>query len=204
MTKEITYTAIAGVKDYRDPRIRPHLPALVACIRSAFDQPGFDQEDILNHLGGDLVILGLSQDKVASYASTNFNRSPRIIFGEGYPEADGSYFAAGAVARAFQHRGVYGQLNMLRVRQAVERGQRLIFTRTQNPFVEAGIQHALTSFGVTPQVERHYVAGCYGQMLTASRPVHRDPQLNQHYDRLDYDAGDAFVLMYHLRDRRKS
>lgn len=134
-SNEISYVTIEGVRDYQDERIRAHVPALVSCIRSAFNQPGFDEHDICNHLAGDLIILGLSGKELVSYASTNFNNSPRQIFGDGYPDTNGSYFVAGVVAREFQHHGIYAQLNKLRVQQAVERGQQAIFARTQNPFI---------------------------------------------------------------------
>lgn len=197
-SKEISFTTIEGVRDYRDERIRAHVPAHVSCIRSAFNQPEFDELDIRNHIAGDLIILGLSGKELVSYASTNFNHSPRQVFGEGYPDTNGSYFVAGVVAREFQHRVVYARLNSLRVQQAVERDQQAIFTRTQNPFVEAGIKRALKHSGITPHIDRYHSPGCYGHMLTASQPIHRDSALTRHYKQLDYGAGDAFVLVFDL------
>lgn len=198
-SKEISYAVLEGVLDYQDQRLRPYVPALVTCIRSGFGQPEFDEQDIRNHLGGDVVILAHAQGILAGYASTNFNESPRQKFGKHFSGSSGAYFSAGVVAREYQHQGLYGQLNKLRVNEVMKHDQKLIFTRTQNPFVEAGIKSALEYAGITPQINRSLVSNCYGHMLTASQPIHRDRALMRHYAQLDYGAGDAFVLIFDLR-----
>lgn len=199
-SKELSYTTIEGVRDYQDMRLRPHVPDLISCIRSAFGKPGFDEWDIRNHLGGDLVILAHAQGSLVGYASTSFNESLRQKYGPSFPDLKGAYFAAGVVAQDYQHRGLYTQLNKLRVQEVMKRNQEAIFTRTQNPFVEAGIASALEYAGVRPQIKRSLVAGCYGHMLTASQPMRCDLSLARHYTQLDYGAGDAFVLVFDLNN----
>jgi hypothetical protein len=188
------------VRDYQDQRLRPYVPALVACIRSGFGQSEFDEQDIRDHLGGDFVILAHAQGALVGYASTNLNVSLRQQFGKHFPDVNGAYFAAGVVSREYQQHGLYSNLNRLRVQEVFKRKQEAIFTRTQNPFVEAGIKSALEYAGITPQINRLLVSGCYGHMLTASQPMRCDLSLARHYTQLDYGAGDAFVLVFDLNN----
>lgn len=199
MNYEISYKHFDRVKDHSGPRLEPLAPGIIASIKSAFGNPNFDEEDIRDHIAGDLIILGMIDQLVASYSSINFGISPREQFDTpGLTSKNGCYFVAGTVSAEYQANGLYGELNQRRITAAVEAGHDLIFTRTQNPFVEAGISSAILRLGLSASLERIVAPNCYGTMLTREQPRYKDMQIQSHYDDLNYDNGDAFILLYKL------
>ncbi len=157
--------------------------------------------------GGDLLLVGKQGEKVACFSNT-IRTSPRELFQDPtFPDLQGYYFAAAAVASDMQGEGLYSEMNRKRVADVIGNGYEftpLVFTRTQNPLVEAGISSALKEFkgkgrymGFT--LERRFVPGVYGEMLTGTKPP-RSPEkhVQQAYDGLDVEKGDAFVLIFHL------
>src|SRR5690606_27617898 len=97
--------------------------------------------------------------------------------------------------------GLYSELNSQRIDAAIESGSELIFTRTQNPIVEIGLTKALIDKDLDFEVHRIYSPGIYGEMLTAEQPVVKDSLIQDTYDHLDYESGDAFVLMFKLKEK---
>ncbi len=90
-------------------------------------------------------------------------------------------------------------MNNERVMEAMENRVPLIFTRTQNPRVQAGIEAVLSRLVDSGQInsfrtERIKVPGAYGRMLT-KETTYSD---SVNFDELDLDAGDAYILLFHI------
>lgn len=124
-----------------------------------------------------------------------------------FPKTKGYYFAAAAVAAESQGEGLYGQMNKMRLAEAIGNGYKftpLIFTRTQNPLVETAIRKELEQYPKNGRyrgfsLERRLVKGVYGQLLTNDLPPRSSDESIQHaYDGLDALNGDAYVLLFHL------
>lgn len=136
-------------------------------------------------------------------------KSPQEVFG-GLNEVrglglsltgeQGVYFSGAAIDKNFQSAGLYKRMNEERIGEALKRGLKVIFTETQNPRVESGIIGTLTAMkhdgiitGYTME-ERGFLPGLYGRCLYMETPVDEKIQ----FDRLDYQAGDAYALIFHL------
>lgn len=177
------------IKNARE--IGAYLQGVLACIDSAFEG-GVTREDALHHISGDIVTVSHSNGEVSGFSSTVFD-TPRNTVGLGI-DVVGCYLQGATVSKEAQGNGVYKQMNQMRIVEALKRDVPFIYTRTQNPRVEAGIQSALDAMQVKYSLERVLVPGCYGQMLTKSKPEARGGS----FDELDYEAGDAYVLFFIL------
>ncbi len=172
---------------------------IIACVNSAFEG-GVTEDDTLHHMQGDLITVILDKhDKVLSFSSTMFG-SPDQMFGvSGVSTEQGCYLAGATVAKESQGSGLYTAMNRERIGHALEKKLKVVFTRTQNPRVQAGIEAVLKETVDDGQItgytlERSKVAGHYGSMLTKTKPEHPDIS----YDDLDYAAGDAYILVFNL------
>lgn len=179
-----------------------YVSGLGACIESAFGG-GVTDEDALGHMWGDQILIGVSKDtqsQIAGFSATTIEtvenkgeiEHPSLI----YPCA---YFAAAAIAKVYQGRGLYSLLNDKRLEFVEGEGVDRLYTRTQNPRVEQGISRALDrmvderrikSFAVA----RYALIGVYGCMLTDTKPLARTVS----YDNLDYERGDANIVSWQL------
>ncbi len=206
------YRQIEGVRGPDDPQIELLVPAIIEVMRSAFGRPDFSEEDMRNHIGGDVVILAEAQERmggamvaavqrlVVGYASLRFGPMRELV-GIGGGE-EGAYLAAAVVHSNYQGMGIYGELTKRRVEESLGRGVRTIFTRTQNPRVEKGIRRSLEEMGVDYGLERVLMPGIYGQQLTAERPRVRSRRIQRAYGGLNYPSGDAYVLVFRNLRRR--
>ena len=117
-------------------------------------------------------------------------------------DVDQCYFAGAAVARNEQGNGIYHILNRRRLEFAKEQDKLDIFTQTQNPRVIEGISHTIaivsSELGLSLSgVEKLVRRKAYGSMLTADKPFSRQVELND----IDYEAGDAYIMTWHLSNK---
>jgi len=183
------------------------LPPLVVrgisqCVQSAFEG-GVTQDDTYHHMRGDVVTIdvreGGDEGDILAFSSTSFGSPNEILGATDISDVPGCYLAGATVSKEAQGSGLYKKMNQTRIGLALERGLGLVFTRTQNPRVQSGIQSVLA--GLVEQgklegfsLERRLVKGCYGQMLTRTKPV--DDKVS--FGELDYEKGDAYVLLFRL------
>ena len=158
-------------------------------------------EDTLNHIQGDLISVHKDKltNRVVAFSSTLFGSPNDIFQSQDLSDTSGCYLAGATVAADQQGKGIYKYMNEQRVGVAIDQQLPMIYTRTQNPRVQAGIQSVLN--GLTESgsiqgytVERVLMKGCYGHQLTATKPF--DDEIS--FEELDYDNGDAYVLMFNL------
>lgn len=181
--------------------------ALVETVASAFGEAPSDTAD---HLRGDLLIIARDQEKrVAAFAA--FDRiAPSALFPQTSDlQEKGGYFAAAAVHQEYQQEGIYHVLTEERVQAALDEKLPVVFTRTQNPAVEQGIRSELLLAQderriLGYQLERRLVPGCYGQQLAKNQPRVTNPEVAGAYNQLDVQAGDAYILVFHLKYRKDS
>ncbi len=117
---------------------------------------------------------------------------------------DHSYLAGTVIDPREQKKGVYSRLAQVRILDTLAEGVRRVDTRTQNPIIEYSIMRSLELLRAGKHiegfdVERLHVPGVYGRMLTEERPFSKDSELNEIYNQLSYESGDAFKLAFHLR-----
>lgn len=173
------------------------------CVDSAFGGT-ITEEDALEHMCGDQLLLVRDEDSVIAFSSTSVRSLREVTKHEGFDEEPALYFAAAAVSRTAQSRGLYKEMNARRVTLLDEEGvdTSVIFTRTQNPRVQHGIGKAITSYidsGVSTyqgfRFERILFRGYYGRMLTKDKPKARQVSYD---DELDTANGDAYILKWEL------
>lgn len=177
--------------------------AIVGCVRSAFEG-GVTDDDALHHIQGDLVTVDIDvrTGKALAFSSTDFGTPNQIFDRQDISDDSGCYLAGATVAKEAQGMGLYKRMNEFRIREAIDRGMNLVFTRTQNPRVQAGIAATLSAFqneGLISEykMERILVPGCYGGQLTKTRPV--DDEIS--FSELDYSKGDAYIILFRLQYR---
>lgn len=192
-----------GVKDYTqlDPSI---VQGILLCVPSSGMRT--TDEDTLHHISGDVVHVYTDSEtkQVFAFSSTLFGSPNDIFKSEDISDAYGCYLAGATISKDRQSTGFYKKMNARRIGLAIERGMNLIFTRTQNPRVQSGIQSVLNEMqenGVIGgyEVQRILIPGCYGHMLTEEKPV--DDKVS--FGELDYDKGDAYVLLFPLQYNQK-
>lgn len=175
--------------------------AIIGCVQSAFEG-GVTDDDALQHIQGDLITVDLDREtgKALSFSSTEFG-SPNQIFNQTIiSDEEGCYLAGATVAKEAQGYGLYKKMNEYRIHKALNRGCKLLFTRTQNPRVQAGIEATLSTFQrqkliFSYDMKRILVPGCYGSQLTKTKPV--DDKIS--FSELDYDRGDAYIILFRLK-----
>lgn len=172
---------------------------IIMCVRSAFEG-GVTDEDTLHHIQGDVVSVHITTGgEVAAFSSTVIGSPKDILKLAEAPSEQGCYLAGATVAKEHQSTGLYKKMNQERIDLAVARRLPLVFTRTQNPRVQAGVESVLQSKqaeGVLSgfSLQKIKIPGYYGSMLTKTKPTHHGIE----YTDLDYDAGDAYALIYTL------
>jgi hypothetical protein len=196
------------IREFRDITSYQDLPeplvsGLETCIFSAFGG-GITQEDARAHMAGQQVLVASVElngiSIIKGFSSTTII-SPAEIFGDSSLSLErGAYFAGAAICSTAQGNGLYHDLNRLRIAFAESKEAEMLFTRTQNPRVEEGItssverlvtEGSISTYGLTRIIR----SGVYGKMLTATKPQGRKLR----YDELDYDRGDAAILIWRLQ-----
>jgi len=196
------------VTSYRFEDIKEHsqldpiiVQAIVGCVRSAFEG-GVTDEDALHHIQGDLVTVDIDEatGRALAFSSTDFGTPNEILNRNDVSDDRGCYLAGATVAKEAQGAGLYKRMNENRIQAALDRNVKLVFTRTQNPRVQAGIEATLKAFRnegliLGYSMKKILVPGCYGGQLTKTRPV--DDQIS--FDDLDYDKGDAYIILFEIQ-----
>lgn len=174
---------------------------ITSCVQSAFEG-GVTQEDTLHHMQGDIVTVDIerrSQD-ILAFSSTSFCTPNQEFKTDNISDELGCYLAGSTVRKEVQGSGLYKKMNETRIGFALERKLKLVFTRTQNPRVQSGIEAVLTNMIdqgkiLDYELKRIHIPGCYGQMLTKTKPI--DAKVS--FDELDYEKGDAYVLLFNIK-----
>lgn len=155
-------------------------PSLVLGILRCVPGSGMNttDEDTLNHIRGDIVVVDVDNqtNEVFAFSSTAFGSPNEIFKTSDLSDLPGCYLAGATVLKEWQGRGFYKTMNAGRIQHALDRHLPLIYSRTQNPRVQAGIQAALEEYqrqGVISSfsLQRVLVSDCYGHMLTDERPT---------------------------------
>lgn len=200
------------VTSYRFEGIRKHsqldpiiVQAIVGCVRSAFEG-GVTDDDALHHIQGDLVTVDIDEatGRALAFSSTDFGTPNEILKRRDISDERGCYLAGATVAKEAQGSGLYKRMNENRIQAALDRKVNLVFTRTQNPRVQAGIEATLQAFRnqgliLGYSTRKILVPGCYGGQLTKTRPV--DDKIS--FDELDYDNGDAYIILFEIQYPRE-
>lgn len=185
---------------------------MYSCVKSAFGQPNFDRKDAMDHIKGDYVIIALNDKKqVVGFSTIDRRTDPRHEFDvSSLPNKPRIYFAGAAIAKEAQGQGLYEQMNRERMNILMDEHQvDGFFTRTQNPLVETGLTHTLEGLKRQGRVSdfslkrikmpKAYKAG----MLTGEKPPRsKDASIQEAYDSLNIEEGDAYVLIYTLEDSK--
>lgn len=179
-------------------------PPLVKGILLCVPESGMrtTDEDTLHHIQGDVVhVYTNSKTKeVFAFSSTLFGTPNNIFKSSEISDESGCYLAGSTISKERQSEGFYKIMNGKRIDLVLSRNLNLVFTRTQNPRVQSGIQAVLDEIQKKGLIQRYdlkriLIPGCYGHMLTEEKPV--DDKIL--FDELDYDKGDAYVLLFQLR-----
>lgn len=175
------------------------LKGAVSCAQDAFGH-SMGEAEVVEHLDGDILLI-VERGHVVGFATTR-NASPAAMFPKEFVGSESGLYLAGAVVRKeYQGRGLYKELNRIRIGQAMTSGTELIFTRTQNPRVETGMRSVLEEYEEQGYIkgfflERKKQPGAYGRMLTEQKPVVPE---GSPYEDLNYEQGDAFIITIRLR-----
>ncbi len=167
-----------------------------------------DQSSILKILGsifgGNSVLVARLDDRIVGFSTTVIGSPKNILKDPTLPDETGSYLAGVAIHDDFKGRGIYSQMTETSVGSATKDKLPVLFTRTQNPIVEKGLHHTLRKIQgsqdfLSYELERRLITGCYGQTLTKDLPPRvTDEAIQSNYDHMSQEAGDAFVLLFHL------
>lgn len=199
----ITPMVLENVKSWDDPRIKPEwINQILNCRNSSGFIPTDD--DVRNHLHGDVLTLGFQNEIIVGFNSIDF-KSPKDVWGGlvsnlTLPTERGVYFAGALIDGNVQKSGFYQQMNEQRVIKGVEKNLKIVFTETQNPNVEAGIVNTLNTMKENKAItdysmeNRILLSGLYGRCMYNEIPKNAKVS----YDNLDYQAGDAYGLIFHL------
>jgi hypothetical protein len=200
---EITSFVLEGVKSWEDPRIKPEwIEQILNCRNSSGFVPTDD--DVRRHLHGDVLTLGFRNEIVVGFNCIEF-KSPKEVWGglitdHELPSDPGVYLAGVLIDGSAQKSGFYQRMNKDRVTRGVEKGFNIIFTETANPNVEAGIKDTLDSMKENGQIvdysmeDRIYLKALYGRRMYTEAPKNAKVS----FDDLNYDAGDAYAIIFHL------
>ncbi len=190
----VSYESYSAVTSYKELF---HLyPQITECIQSAFGG-SIDISDLRHHIKGDMIILARDKNsgQVIGFSSTEIS-SPRSLFlRNDLPEDLGCYMAAATVKKETQKLNIYTNMTMLRLNFAIEKGIKLLFTRTQNPRVEETLTLLLdkTIGKGKYSVSRIYVPNCYKKMLTEDEPIGK---YLTYRTEINYDNGDAYIIFF--------
>lgn len=180
-----------------DPSI---LQGILSCVPSSGMRT--TEADTLRHIKGDIVIVYIDDksQKVFAFSGTALGTPNELLKSSDISDVYGCYLAGATVSKDKQGTGFYKKMNERRIGVALERKLELVFTRTQNPRVQSGIQAVLDRMrekGLITgyKLERILAPGCYSCMLTEEKP--KDDKVS--FDELDYEKGDAYVLLFFLQ-----
>lgn len=151
------------------------------------------------------LVLGKSLLLVAYDASNLKN----VGFASSHYSNNICNFSSAAVVKSAQNNGIYFLFNRWRISEGLNNDLSTFTVTTQNPNVEKGISYALGTFIEEGRikgysVQRGYIRGYYGRMLTTEVPVSSDEGINREFSSLNYMRGDAFCITFAVKKRRGS
>lgn len=202
--------AYEGIQNYQQ------LPGEVVdgvaqAIGSAFDG-NIKPEDAREHMaGGQVLVARFSKEAhssgvVAGFTSSTIATPKETFSNRELSDETGLYFAGAAIHKDAQRGGLYDEFNRRRLGYALGSGVRMLFTRTQNPRVEEGIEKLLQYAVIRKDLssyralDRVTCEGVYPGMLTGVKPQGRYVR----YDDISYPRGDAFILSWAIEPNDSS
>jgi len=210
MTKEfliknelVTSLILENVQSWDDPRIKPEwIGQILECRNNSGFIP--TDNDVRRHLHGDVLTLGFRNETVVGFNAIEF-KSPEAVWGglkpnRTLPSKTGVYFSGALIDGSAQKSGFYQHMTEQRVIRGIEKGFKIVFTETQNPNIEAGIIKTLESMKSEGTIkdysmeDRILIPGLYGRCMYKEVPKNAKVS----YDELNYQAGDAYGLIFHL------
>ncbi|MCD8507230.1 hypothetical protein LRY65_00245 [Candidatus Woesebacteria bacterium] len=196
-TEKITFERYYSVQSAEELGILAQ--SIAECVSSAF-QGGVTEKDTREHISGDLIMVNRNAERVNAFSVIIFASPNEIFTSNSISNQKGAYFAAATVRKELQGLGLYKAMNNERILEAMNSHVPLIFTRTQNPRVQAGIEAVLSDYEASGYIasystKRMKVSGAYGQMLTKEKPFSDSVTFSD----LDLEAGDAYILLFHIK-----
>ena len=152
---------------------------------------GMLKQEILDHIfPTDKLYLSFKGSTISGFATAKL-------------KAESVDLVGAAVHPDLQRRGTYLEFGLRRILFAYNAGRHTLELRIQNPRIEAGMKsclEVLMNQGIVRgyKVERELRSGLYGRMLTAQRPLSGKKEIDQLYDALDYEKGDAFAFRFNM------
>ena len=115
-----------------------------------------------------------------------------------------AYFSIGMVDPEHRGLGVFTALSSRRMREVTGKKISAIFVRTQNPHVETRLVESLKEAKRRGWIKayklhaRKLLKGVYGQPITAEIPRSKNARVQERYNKLSYEQGDAYLLSYDI------
>ena len=160
-------------------------------------------DDVRKHLMGDIVTFYFRQktEKIIGFDAIKFAPpSKELRPDQPFPEEMGVYLAGSYVAGEMQRTGLYTAATMERARRGIERGYEYVFTESQNPDIQDRVTRALERLKAFGEIkdfkmnERVMLKALYPGCMYKNIPT--NPRVS--FADLNYDAGDAYALIFHL------
>ena len=177
-----------------DPQL---VQGIIKCVHASGMRT--TDEDVLNHIEGDLVIVykDLKTQDVIAFSSTSFISPNEHLKTNDVSDDVGCFLVGATIVKDWQGHSLYSKMNETRIGFGLDRGLNLVFTQTQNRRVVHGIESVLNEF-----IKKGFIIGYemedpilrpghYGRMLTEEMPLK--------FEGLDYENGDCYTLLFHLQ-----
>lgn len=204
--KQYEHTGIEAKAVAMVPKFRRQVHE--TCVEG-FGRLDFDPTDSAAHIRGDyLTTVRTEAGTLAGFLTGKFGTVEQMLPGVAVGDLEGqdvAYLFGTAVRQQYQHNGLYTRMVKSFLYETMAR--RLPFTlfATQNPSIEAGFAKVLEEMKQNGQIEgfermpRIPIPGRYGMQLTGGVPsAVADNEVQQAYNTLDREAGDAFGVAYQL------
>ena len=199
--KSITYRSYENVVN--KSQLGLVAEGIITCITNSFGHV-MPEEEVTSAINGPLVTVAeIETRNIVGFSSIHEISSENLKNPElkSLTELQGKAFSfgAGTVDRSYQGRGIYRELNRIRLRFIIEHGGKFLETTTQNPRVERGVIAVFEEFisqGLIKGYElyRYKIPGFYGRRLT-QYPIETK---NTPFEDLDIEAGDCFELVFKI------
>ncbi len=111
------------------------------------------------------------------------------------------YLAGSAVHKECQRKHIYDHFVARRIELVLQMQKSMMTLRTQNPVVDYGVQRCLDGMVRVGAIagytfRREHKEGVYGRSLTDTIPMCRKSEINEAYEKLNYQRGDAYFLEF--------
>ncbi|MBU1202357.1 MAG: GNAT family N-acetyltransferase [Nanoarchaeota archaeon] len=150
---------------------------------------GMTEKEILEHIyPTDKLYLAFCGEEIVGFATLTLKEYTADLTGA-------------AVKTRFQRNGIYKALCSERVQDGLDYGDDYFELRTQNPNIELTVRKVFDEFVARPdnniqsyEIERELKKELYGRMLTATKPLSGVKTIDEMYNELNYEKGDAYRL----------